>query len=148
MHYSPSRHAFFLAGLHPDMPADAVEISNELHQALMQAQSEGKRIEPGPDGLPVAVDPPPPSAELNKAVLTHHVQRHLDAEARALGYDSIATAVTYADEPAVAEWQEQGIAFREWRSRVWAAAFAALEQQPLPSPQELIALLPTSPVLP
>jgi len=41
-------------------------------------------------------------------------------------YDSIATAVSYAVEPAVPEFQNDGIAFRAWRSLVWAYAYEQL----------------------
>lgn len=54
------------------------------------------------------------------------VQSHLDAAAKAGGYDNIMTAVSYADEPAVAKFQADGEAFRAWRSQVWAYAYQAL----------------------
>lgn len=54
------------------------------------------------------------------------IQARLDGEARARGYDSIATAVSYAEEPAVAKFQEDGKAFRAWRSLVWAYAYQEL----------------------
>ena len=71
------------------------------------------------------------NAELDAHPLTTEdyaaaVQAMLDAEARALGYDSIATAVTYADEPAVAKFQADGQALRARRSIAWAYAYATL----------------------
>lgn len=54
------------------------------------------------------------------------VQAHLDTAAKARGYDSIMTAVSYADEPVVAKFQADGLAFRAWRSQVWAYAYQAL----------------------
>jgi hypothetical protein len=81
-------------------------------------------------------------------VLQAQVQQHMDDAARALGYDDVATAVTYAEEPAVPKFQAEGQAFRAWRSRVWAfcywlmdevAAGRALE----PTPNALFAVLPT-----
>lgn len=44
---------------------------------------------------------------------------HIDNKAKALGFDSIITAVTYADEPADALNQKYGAALREWRSECW-----------------------------
>jgi hypothetical protein len=41
---------------------------------------------------------------------------HIDAEAIKLGYDSILSAASYADEPADLKNQVYGIALREWRS--------------------------------
>jgi hypothetical protein len=75
------------------------------------------------------------------------VQSHLDATAQSHGYDSIYTACTYADEPAVALFQAQGQALRAWRSLVWAhchnvMAAVMAEQRAVPSITELIADLP------
>lgn len=44
------------------------------------------------------------------------VGRHIDQQAQSLGFDSILTAVTYADEPADPMNQNYGIALRAWRS--------------------------------
>lgn len=55
------------------IPADAVEITEAEHAALLDAQSQGKRIEVDANGMPVAVDPPLDSikaakfAEINAA---------------------------------------------------------------------------------
>lgn len=54
------------------------------------------------------------------------VQAKLDGAAQAARYDSIATAVSYAEEPAVPKFQNDGIAFRAWRSLVWAYAYEQL----------------------
>lgn len=79
--------------------------------------------------------------------LTNHVQAHLDAAAKAAGYDNIYTAVTYADEPAVPRFQAEGQAFRAWRSLVWDAANAIRADveagtRPVPTAAELLAELP------
>lgn len=50
----------------------------------------------------------------------------LDKQAQDRGYDNIFTAVTYADEPVVEQFQTEGLAFREWRSLVWAACYVIL----------------------
>jgi hypothetical protein len=83
-----------------------------------------------------------PAAIIRALVAT--VQAHMDAAARAFGYDSLASAVSYADEPVVAQFQHEGQAFRRWRSLVWAAAYARLAAGgPLPTPEEALALLPS-----
>lgn len=56
------------------------------------------------------------------------IQSHLDSAARSRGYDSIATSVSYAEEPVVAKFQEDGKAFRAWRSLVWAYAYQELDK--------------------
>jgi hypothetical protein len=53
-------------------------------------------------------------------------QAKLDAAAQAQGYDNISTAISYADEPSVPKFQNDGIAFRTWRSLVWAYAYEQL----------------------
>lgn len=40
------------------LPDDVVEVSDEVHQALLQAQSEGKLIAASESGAPIAIDPP------------------------------------------------------------------------------------------
>jgi len=81
---------------------------------------------------------------------TQAVQAHLDRVAQSWGYDSIYTAATYADEPAVRVFSDEGKALRAWRSRVWAAARQTLAdvqagKTPLPTVAELIASLPAAP---
>ncbi len=92
-----------------------------------------------------------PSPEEAVATFTAAIQAHLDAVAQAWGYDNIYTAATYAEEPAVKAFQDEGKALRAWRSHVWAAARQALAdvqggKQPAPTINELIASLPPAPV--
>ncbi|MFK3794705.1 hypothetical protein [Pseudomonas sp. NPDC088444] len=54
-------------------------------------------------------------------------QAFMDGKAQAAGYDGLMTAISYAEEPAVAKFQEEGKAFRAWRSNVWAYANEQLE---------------------
>lgn len=68
MFYSKTTNGFYDPEIHGDnIPSDAVEITKEHHAALLQAQSQGKRIQPDADGFPVAVDQPAPSLESAKA---------------------------------------------------------------------------------
>lgn len=54
------------------------------------------------------------------------VQGKLNSAAIAAKYDSIENAVSYAEEPAVPKFQNDGKAFRAWRSKVWAYAYEQL----------------------
>jgi hypothetical protein len=45
------------------VPEGAKEITDEQHQALLLAESNGKLIVPDSAGFPMAIDPPPPSAD-------------------------------------------------------------------------------------
>lgn len=57
-YYSASRNGFFSQDIHgANLPADAVEITHDEWQSLLDAQGRGgKKIVPGPDGKPAAVD--------------------------------------------------------------------------------------------
>jgi hypothetical protein len=91
-----------------------------------------------------------PTAEQQQAAiqvrLEGAVQRHIDGAANALGYDSAFTAATYADEPAVPKFQNEGKAIRAWRSQVWAACYEQLVKAKatgvIPTEAELIGSLP------
>ncbi len=97
---------------------------------------------------------PEPTAEEILAAkageLQQAVQSMLDAQAQAMGYDSIFTAVTYAEEPAVKRFQDKGKKLRAWRSAVWAACYSILadvqagKRQP-PTLEELVGELPKLP---
>ena len=143
MLYSPSTGGFYSREIHGDAtPIDAIEISDELYRA-----TAGQNVVPDADGLPSVYVPEPPSVEQRIAGLQSAVQAHLDAPARALGYDDIKTAITYAEEPAVACFQQEARALRAWRSLVWAACYALLERWEAgevaePSAEDLIASLP------
>jgi hypothetical protein len=125
-------------GIDAPFPFVATGDDPEAHgSALFADLIEGKHGTISP-----FIAPPVTQAQLESAV-----QKHLDATAKLLGYDSIATAVTYADEPAVPSFQAQGKAFRAWRSQVWASCIASLDAvqagtQPMPTAEALIATLP------
>lgn len=82
-----------------------------------------------------------------KHLLSISVQSHLDSTAQLYGYDDIKTAISYADEPSVPQYQKEGIAFREWRSITWAKFYEIMSnvssgEISAPEPTELIASLP------
>lgn len=101
---------------------------------------------------PLGVEPPArPAPELSLperlALLAASVDRHLNSQAQALGYASMQTAVSYADEDAVPQFQREGRGLRRWRSLVYAASYqllAAFEagERDEPSVAELIGQLP------
>lgn len=103
-----------------NVPEDAIEISDDLYLSLM-----GQQIHVGSDGKPELYDSNKDPAVL-RARFEQAIQNQLDNAARARGYDTISNAVSYAEEPAVAKFQEDGKAFRAWRSLVWAYAYQEL----------------------
>jgi len=147
--YSKTARGFFDDEIHEEaMPPDVVEVSDEQYAALFEAQARGQAIVPNAKGNPVAVDPQVLlTPEQLAARLSYAVTAHVDGTARTLGYDSIADAITYADEPAVPKYQAEGRALRAWRSLVWQAAVPVLDAvksgtAQAPVAADLIATLP------
>jgi hypothetical protein len=67
-----------------------------------------------------------PTAEAVTSQFEQATQAKLDTAAQAQGYDNVSTAISYAAEPSVPKFQNDGIAFRTWRSLVWAYAYEQL----------------------
>lgn len=68
MNYAKSTGGFYDAAIHGDaIPSDAVEITTEEHAALLDGQSQGKRIVADAAGRPVLADPPAPTFDELKA---------------------------------------------------------------------------------
>lgn len=90
---------------------------------------------------------PQKSQEEQQKQLTDAVQAHMDSVAKLNGYDNILSAVTYAEESAVPKFQAEGIAYRAWRSAVWAYCYSQLAavisgQREAPTAEQLIEELP------
>lgn len=68
MFYSQSTGGFYTPEIHgADIPADAVEISEQQHADLMEGQAQGKQITADANGAPILTDPPPPTPAEIKA---------------------------------------------------------------------------------
>lgn len=64
MFYSKQTGGFYDTAIHGDnIPSDAVEITAAEHAALLEGQSQGKRIQADAKGRPVLADPPTPTDE-------------------------------------------------------------------------------------
>ena len=143
--YSKTTGGFYAREIHGDnIPGDAVEITEAEHAALIEGQSLGKLIVADESGYPILQDPPPPTPEQIMSRLEARVQQWLDEQAQTLGYDDIKSAVTYAEEPAVLKFQQEGQAMRRLRSLVWARCYEILNavqagQRSIPTEDELIA---------
>ena len=147
MFYSKSTGGFYSREIHGDnIPADAVEITDAEHAALIEGQSMGKVIVADENGRPILQDPPPPTAEQIVAQYTAAVQKHLDDFARTRGYDGILSAATYATST-VPKFKAEGQYAVDARDATWAKCYevlAAVEagSRPMPTLEELLAELP------
>ena len=68
MFYSAQTGGFYSAEIHGgSIPDDAVEITTEEHHALLEGQTQGKRIVADANGFPVLTDPEPidPQIQIN-----------------------------------------------------------------------------------
>lgn len=64
MLYSKSTNGFYAREIHGDnIPADSVEITADLHVAMLEGQANGKRITADANGFPVLTDQPTPTTE-------------------------------------------------------------------------------------
>jgi len=104
---------------------------------------------------------PTPEQQEAELVKTYDgiVQGHLDAVARSFGYGDpnrpevspILHAISYAEEPAVERFMNEGRALRAWRSLVWVTAAGILNAvksgtRAIPTEAELLAELPAPPI--
>ena len=119
------------------IPADP---NNSDYAQYLIWLSDGNTTEP-------ADTPPEPTPDDLKNALIEAVQAHLDAGAQALGYDDIKTAATYAGEPAVPRFQQEGAALRAWRSLCWDYCQSVMDavtagDRAIPTETELLQELP------
>lgn len=61
--YSRSTGNCYLFGIHPLIPKDAIDITEERFQATLGSPQPGKMISHDADGLPILTDVPPPTQE-------------------------------------------------------------------------------------
>jgi alkanesulfonate monooxygenase SsuD/methylene tetrahydromethanopterin reductase-like flavin-dependent oxidoreductase (luciferase family) len=88
---------------------------------------------------------PGPTPEEIKRQITAALDAHVEAQARALQYNSAAHLVGYAAST-VPDWRAEAEAFVVWRDKVWLAAIAkqaeAMETGTAPSVEDAIEALP------
>ena len=85
------------------------------------------------------------AVERRKAAITSAIDAHIDAQAKALHYNSAAHLAGYTGST-VAEWAAEAQAFVAWRDACWLAALALLAQAEgsgdVPSVEDVLAALP------
>lgn len=125
--YSVSTGNTYLVGFHQNIPADAVAIDEQTFLEVIADPAPGKVRDHDEEGRPILIDPPMSVHSILVQEVVAEVQRALNTKAKSFGYDDIRTAVTYADEPSVPKFQQEGIAFRAWRSACWEYCHAQLD---------------------
>lgn len=87
----------------------------------------------------------PPAPVYSQSDYDTAIQGWLDGLARALNYDGILSACSYAVDLTTPKFQSEGQAFLRLRSKVWARCYVLLANPPtpIPSPAELIAQFET-----
>lgn len=101
-----------------------------------------------------AFTPPPAAVPTEAEVIAGYmaaVQERMDTTAVSFGYDNLLSVISYAEEPSVARYRNEGLAFRAWRSQCWAKCESVLAAvraglRVAPTNAELIAELPAAPV--
>lgn len=144
--FSPSTKGFYSPAVHQVIPNDVVDITDDVHQALLAGQAAGKSIQSDASGHPVLVDPPPPTIEQQIAIYTDEVQRHLDTFAATRGYNSLLSACSYATST-VARFAVEGQYCVTLRDQTWTQCYQILADyqqglRPAPTLEELLAELP------
>lgn len=98
---------------------------------VIEAEPEPEPVEAAPAQVQEAADaavhtpaPVDPAQEKLQAAEAH-VEEFMQAMARGARYKSLEDVITYADEPAVPAYQEEGKKFRAWRSLMWAWFYSA-----------------------
>ena len=110
-YYSAQTGGFYLREIHGDnIPADAVEITDEEHAALMDGQAQGKQIVAGKGGKPTLADQQTPEPQAPRAVTMRQARLAL-LQAGHLG--AVQAAMESAGEAAKIEWEYAGTVERE-----------------------------------
>lgn len=111
-------------------PGDAlvVDISDELWAALLAAQSTGKRLIRGEDGMPVAADPLPPTTDEILTVNTADRDRRLAVATLAIAplQDAVDLDIATSDETATLKlWKQYRVAVNRADLTQWPVQWPA-----------------------
>lgn len=124
MFYSASTGGFYSHEIHGDsIPSDAVEISDEVYEQLLNGNASGKRIIADDFGYPVLADYPAPTYEQALAKLNAAYQADVDAYSKAFG-------TAYLADGTLQDTKQQAIRDQyAARKTQYAADYAALKTQ-------------------
>lgn len=76
--YSKSAGCTYLAGFNTEIPADAVEISEEIYQQVIARPLPGKVRGHDAGGLPILIDPPAPAPLTREQIEAQRLRAYAD----------------------------------------------------------------------
>lgn len=134
----------YLQELQPDHATCYIQVDADQHMNWTAYRVNEARDDL--ELLPPAVPQPLSEAEV-VAMYERAVDEHIDAGARSYGYMSILTAISYAEEPAVPQFQTEGQALRAWRSLCYAKCHEVLaavkaQERGQPTVAQLLSEMP------
>lgn len=113
MYYSSSTGGFYDAEIHGEnIPSDAIEITNDAHVELLNAQSSGKKIVADESGHPIAIDPPPNPPLTRDEIEALRLRSYADPITGSDRYFTEAASMDAAGEAGSDELRELGLARR------------------------------------
>lgn len=144
MYYAKSTNGFYDPAFNV-LPDDAVEITDELWQSLLDGQSQGKIISANASGMPYLEDKPAPTKDQTISNISVYIQQYLDNGAKAWGYDSIVSGCSYANSTNP-QYAADANTLIGWRDSVWEWSNAKFETvAPGTTPEEFMLGIPTQP---
>lgn len=147
IYYSPSTRGFYDDSVNTNIPEDKIEVSQSKYESLIADQSKGYSIGVNDKGVVVSIPPAPPTKQQTIAIYEAAAQENLDSVAQSWGYNSMNTAVTYANSTN-AQFKADAEALLAWRDKYWLKAYT-IEEGNLPkSAEDFVKLLPAAPSKP
>jgi hypothetical protein len=116
-YYAPSTQGFYLDGLNQHIPSDAILITEQQWQALVNGKAEGKLINVV-NNVPTLVDPPAPTPSQIVKAQENVVRAYLNAGAAQRHYDSITTVCSYSTSANV-QFKSEADTCIPWRDACW-----------------------------
>lgn len=77
-YYSKTTGCTYIAGLHSEIPSDAVQITEDHYNAVIATPAPGKIRSHDADGLPILIDPPPPAPPTHEQTESARLRAYAD----------------------------------------------------------------------
>ena len=126
MFYSKTTNGFYDPEINSSLPDDAVEISLEEWETLLNGQANGKLIKADSKGRPYLADPDPLNKDQTITYLSSAIQQSLNTGSTTWGYDNIVSGCSYANSTN-AQYAADAAALIKWRDDTWEWANAKFE---------------------